>query len=117
MARIELHASGTPLQATDFTTFGWGAGNIVSNVFANDSYGTFRVTAGTTPTENPYIVLTFKDGTWGSPPFSWAKLIVPLGGVMNPVKESATATQLTITFVAIPDPLTDYDFKFFCIGS
>lgn len=117
MPRVELHASGTPLIPNDFTHLGWGSGAVLSSVVANDSYGTFRMTSGATPGANPSITLTYRDGTWVNPPFCFAKLIGPLGSVMNPVKESSTPTQLTIIFVTTPDPYTDYDFKFFCIGS
>lgn len=128
--RMQLDATGTlllrRLRASNATTHitgdyalsaGWGTSPSVSSVAANDHGGRVTITSGTgTPSTNPTVALTFKDGTWTNPP-SCAGL---RGDINSPTASwaltSITATVATWTFQGTPAVSTAYILDFICIG-
>lgn len=112
-----LFTSGTAHVAGDWAPTGWGSGASVSAVSGDDSHGTVTVTSGTSPSANPTVVLTFKDGTWTNAPFAFAELVSPTDSLMTPVRVSATtATTMTLTFYGTPAASTAYQMRFFVFG-
>jgi hypothetical protein len=112
-----LHSTGTALVVGDFSaSAGWGTGASVSAVSGDDAHGTVTVTSGTTPSVDPTVTLTFKDGTWTDAPSCFAKLILPEDSLMTPVLESTTATTMVLKFKGTPLASTAYQLKFFNYG-
>jgi hypothetical protein len=116
-----LTVKGTALVDTDFadpTTTGWGAGATIGTVTGTDGHGTVKITSGAAPSASPTVVLTFKDGTWGTAPFSFVKLEDSSAAAPALwVGSATTATTMTITYNTTPLPVTSYEFKFLVIGN
>jgi hypothetical protein len=70
------YSTGTALVAGDFALpAGWGAGAAVSVLGGCDGDFRIKVTAGTGPTADPYIDMTFKDLTWTSTPIFEVRMV------------------------------------------
>jgi len=95
--------NGTALVAGDFAlSAGWGNTAAVSAVIGTDQAWEITVTCGGTGiAANPTIALTYKDGTWTSSPITITKQVDGTG-VFADIKESATATVLTLTWKGTP---------------
>ncbi len=112
---------GTALATTDWAlTSGWGANATISAVTGNDVRGTVTVTTSAldTPTVNPIITLTFKDGTWTSTPFAIADMNSAGTGPMGAASCNPSATTLAILFVGTPSALLSrtYIFNYWVVG-
>lgn len=101
------------LVAGDFAlSAGWGSGASVSAITGADRAARFTVTAGTSPSANPTISFTYKNGSWGarSPQVMSAR-----GGGSQPtvpLTHSTTATVLTLTFQGTPVAAETYIINF-----
>lgn len=114
-------SGGTSVATTDWAlTSGWGAGASISAVTGNDTRGTVTVTTSVldTPTLNPVITLTFKDGTWTNTPFPMVCMNDESSGTMGAASCSATVTALKVTYDGTPTALTaaTYVFNYHVIG-
>lgn len=113
---------GTAEATTDWAaSAGWGASATVSAVSGNDSRGTVTVTtnAADTPTANPTVTLTFKDGTWTTAPFAVSCMVSSSTGPINvPVTITTTATTLVIQYNGTPTATSalTYIFAYQVIG-
>ncbi len=119
-ARV-FRSGGTAIATTDVALgAGWGANAVVSVVTGNDSRGTITVTTSVldTPTANPTLTLTFKDGTWTTVPFALANLDQTSTGLTGPAESHCTATTLVIELVLTPTALTSntYIINFMVVG-
>ncbi|HXO04863.1 MAG TPA: hypothetical protein VN884_04440 [Candidatus Sulfotelmatobacter sp.] len=63
-----IHTNGIPISNANVTFSGWGSGASIAFVGGTDLAGIIDITAGTTPSANPTITLTFVGGTFGSNP-------------------------------------------------
>lgn len=64
VASVRFQTFGTPLSSGDFSFSGWGSGATLSGITGDDSGFTITMTAGTSPTINPTVTLTYHDGPW-----------------------------------------------------
>lgn len=97
---------GTAITTGDVGTFTatWGASATCSAVSGNDSRGTITITtnAADTPSANPVLTLTFKDGTWTTAPFATACMVSSSTGPLAAVSITTTATTLVIKYIGTP---------------
>lgn len=114
-SRLALRG-GTATTTGDWAaSAGWGASATVSAVTGNDSRGTVTVTTNAldTPTANPTITLTFKDGTFTSAPFALVNMDDTSTGLITAtVSCHTTATTLVIQFDGTPTALSALTYKF-----
>ena len=106
---------GTATAAIDWAlTSGWGANAIISAVSGNDVRGTVTVTTSVldTPTLNPVITLTFKDGTWTNAPFAVSNINANGTGPMGASSCKTTATTLVLTYDGTPTALSALTYIF-----
>lgn len=120
LSRLAL-PGGTAVATTDVAlSAGWGTNATVSAVTGNDSRGTITVTTSAldTPTANPTLTLTFKDGTWTSAPFAVSNMSDQGTGTLATASCHATATTLVIAYVGTPTALVSrtYVFNYIVIG-
>lgn len=94
---------------------GWGTGAAVSAAVGTDQNLQFTVTAGTTPSANPTLVITFKDGAWTNAPLAIA---VQNGGTGNfaVVQASTNTTTNTLTWRGTPVNASTYVITVFLWG-
>jgi hypothetical protein len=116
-----LRLAGTAPIAGDFAlSAGWGTTASVGTIVGNDSHATFVVTStGTGQGANPTITLTFKNGTWTTAPFGYAKLFAcsTAADLLVAVTETTTATTMVITFNGTPVATRTYSFKTLVVGT
>ncbi len=120
-ARRFAVTGGTATATTDWAlTSGWGAGATISAVTGNDVRGTVTVTTDVldTPTLNPVITLTFKNGTWTTAPFAISNINNNGTGPMGAASSKTTATTLVLTFIGTPTALSSltYIFNYWVLG-
>ena len=83
---------GTALASADFSfSAGWGTGATIGSIRGTDSAFTFTMTAGTSPTTDPTVTLTFHDGAWAHAPICSAGRL-RTGSVELPWSVSTTTT-------------------------
>lgn len=113
---------GTNIATTDVAiSAGWGASATVSAVTGKDQRGTITVTtnAADTPTANPTITLTFKNGTWTAAPFATVCMDHNSTGPSNvPATCVASATTLVISYRGTPTATSalTYIFNYVILG-
>lgn len=112
---------GTATATTDWAkSAGWGANSTISAVTGNDTRGTVTVTTSNldTPTANPTVTLTFKNGTFTSTPFSVTNMNDTSTGLLGTADSSTTATTLRITYNGTPTAVLagTYIFNYYVIG-
>jgi hypothetical protein len=88
---------GTALSSGDFAFSGWGAGAAISGITGTDTEFTFTMTAGTSPSMDPTVTLTYHDGAWVTITSTLAQMTGGLG-VVSDIPSSSTITQLTLTY-------------------
>ncbi len=110
---------GSPLLLADFTnpsTTGWGTGATISNITGSDTAFSFTVTAGTFPSIDPQVKLTFHDGPWLS-----ILTVTPdwVGGTGSASDFSYTTdlASLTLTFLALPTATKSYNINVVVTGN
>lgn len=106
---------GTPLVAGDFLLTGWGTGATISSIRGTDTCFVIIVTAGTTPTISPTIVLTYHDGAWPFAPLSMAQMISG-SGMVSDINTATSTTQLTMTYDGLPVATKTYAIYALSIG-
>lgn len=119
--KSRLFFGGTAIATTDVALSGaWGASATVTAVTGTDNRGTITVTtnAADTPTANPLITLTFKDGTWTTVPFVMANMRGTGTGPLAAVACASTATMLTMRYIGTPTALSalTYILNFMVVG-
>jgi len=116
MGRFNI-SQGTVLVSGDFALSGWGTGATVAvNNNAEDALGEITVTAGTSPSANPTVVLTFHNGAFplnGQCVESRGEGAAPSTGFWT---STQTTTQSTWTFQGTPIASTGYILKWICGG-
>ena len=112
-SRLAL-TGGTAIATSDWALSGWGAHAPVSAVSGNDSRGTVTVTTSAldTPSANPTITLTFKDGTWSAAPYAVSGMNDGSTGSVAATGCSTTATTLRITYAGTPLAVTAKTYIF-----
>ena len=116
-----LFMGGTAIATTDWAlSAGWGASAAVTAVTGNDNRGTVTVTtnAADTPTANPTLTLTFKDGTWTTVPIAVACMRNGSTGPMAIVSCSPVAATLVIRYNGTPTATSalTYLFNYIVVG-
>ena len=98
----EIADQGTALVAGDFALSGaWGSGASISAVTGTDSAFAVQVTVGTSPSANPILTLTYKDGAWAFLPVP--TIIEAAGNPTRPgVSAALSTTQLSIQLEGTP---------------
>jgi len=113
-------STGTVLIPGDFVLTGWGSGaSVAVNNNASDAAGDTTITAGSGPSANPTVQLTFHDGTWGNTPMCQpvrADLTSPLPASAPWVRTNVSATTVTYTFTGTPVNGNAYGLTWICIG-
>lgn len=106
---------GTALVSGNFAlSAAWGSTASVSVTRGDDNGFVIVVTCnGTGITSNPTITLVYQDGTWTTAPVTQTKMSDASNSadLSLPVKESTTATTLTITLVGTPTSGRTYTFS------
>jgi hypothetical protein len=109
------YMAGTALIAGNFSLgAGWGSTASVAVTRGDDNGFVIVVTCGGSGiAANPTIALLYQDGTWTDPPIVLAKLSDASNSadLLLPVKESTTATALTIALVGTPTSGRTYTFS------
>lgn len=108
-------AQGTSLVAGNFTATGWGSGAAISAVHGSDMAHRLTITAGTGPSANPTIALTFIDGPWSFTPIIYAAMVNGSGQVSD-FTIAPTAAGYTLTYDGFPVPTETYTLNVICIG-
>lgn len=110
-------SQGTALVAGDFAlSAGWGSGAAVSAVTGTDQGFDLTVTAGTSPTANPTVTLTFKDGTWTNTPILLIQQRGGTGAQPTAINYTPSATAPVITWMGTPVNTNTYIFSVLVIG-
>jgi len=96
---------------------GWGTGSIISSVSGFDQAFQVKVSTGTGPSSTgATILLTYADGSWGTPPQPICKMEGGTGALAN-TTETSTATALTLTYLATPVSGKNYTFQCTLLGN
>lgn len=118
-SRLAL-SGGTSVTTGDWALSGWGANATVSAVTGNDSRGTVTVATSAldTPSLNPTVTLTFKNGTWTAVPFAVTCMNNDTTGPFASASCKTTATTLILEYDGTPTALTaaNYVFNFIVVG-
>lgn len=113
-------SGGTAVATGDWAASGWGASATISAVTGTDHRGTVTVTtnAADTPTANPTLTLTFKDGTWTTAPFAVTSMDDQGSGPLAAAANHQTATTLVITYIGTPTATSakTYTFNYWVIA-
>jgi hypothetical protein len=109
-------ASGTTLTSGDFSLIAggggsWGGGSSVGSISGTDSGFTATVTTAGSPTANPILTLTFKNGGW--PPASFANCGAWVTGTTL-VSDIANTTTTTLAMQFIGTPVTSTSYIITC---
>jgi hypothetical protein len=116
--RLSGHLA-TALVSGDFGNSGWGTSPTFAVTRGTDMAAQVTMTCGTTPSANPTITLTFKDGTWSTIPVVVAcradSAVAPTTAYWAVTAVSATA--VTFTFVGTPTAGNVYGLAFHCLGT
>lgn len=107
---------GTTLTSPDFTLTGWGTGATVTAIKGTDTAWTATVTAGTTPTINPTLKLTFHDGPWLTVT-SISPQMVGGTGSFTDVSLANTLNDETLTYLDLPVATKTYIFNVITMGN
>jgi hypothetical protein len=108
-------AGGTSLVSGDFVLTGWGTGATITAIHGSDMAHRFTITAGTTPSISPTIVLTFHDGAWVLAPVIHAEMTDGTGQVSD-LRVARTTTTYTLTYEGLPTATQTYIIDVICIG-
>lgn len=110
-------SNGSALVVGDLSSSGWGTSpTLAVNNNSTDTAFSLSVTAGTTPSANPTLTLTFHDGTFTASPQCFGvreDLALPIGTFG---RSGITATTVTFTLVGTPVAASTYTVEGFCIG-
>jgi hypothetical protein len=119
ISRLSLKG-GTALVAGDIGLTGWGANASIVGLTGNDSRGRInvRVNVLDTPSANPSIRITFKDGTWSIAPFAVVNMGSNSTGPIQNVTCETQTTLMDIVYVGTPTATTqlEYIFNFIVLG-
>ena len=106
---------GSPLVLGDFAFSGWGTGATLTAIVGTDTMFQLLVTAGTTPSSNPTITLTFHDGAWLLAPLSLPKMTNGTGQFSD-IEYTTTTTQLLLTYLGLPVATKTYQITALQVG-
>jgi hypothetical protein len=109
-------AGSTPLTAANFQFTGWGTGATISSVTGTDTAFSITMTAGTTPTINPTVTLTFIDGPWTNI-YSVNAQTDNGSGNQTYIQEDHTLTSVTLTYLNLPQATKTYRITATVIGT
>lgn len=92
---------GTALTSTDFSLSGWGSGATIGSITGTDTDFQYTITAGTAPSSEPTVILTYHDGPWISitSASSW---MTNGSGVIQDISSSSTINAMNMTYTGIP---------------
>jgi hypothetical protein len=111
-----LTTLGTPLSSSDFILSGWGAGATISLITGTDTAVRFVVTAGSAPSVQPTVTLTYHDGSWLLPPMVISQMSGGTGAVSD-ITSSASPTGVTVTYQGLPLNGQNYIIDILTIGT
>lgn len=114
LSRISPAAS--PLVVGDFQLSGWGDGATLVVNSGTDTGFSITVTAGTTPTPAPYIILTWHDGPWASVPTSIALCTNVTNGTTTDIQTVPDTSTLELDFTDTPQEGATYTIGVVNIG-
>jgi hypothetical protein len=111
-----LAGGGTAHVSGDYAASGWGTAPTVTPS-ARDTGGRVTIVAGTGPSANPSITLTFKDGTYTTAP----AVVVSRGDAASPstgtwILNAVTATTMVAQFIGTPVAASSYVLDFLVVG-
>jgi len=109
-------AGSTPLVAGDFSFNGWGTGATISSIVGTDTAFSFTMTAGTTPTINPTVTLTFHDGPWTNI-YSVNAQTDNGSGNQTYIQEDHTLSSVTLTYLNLPQATKTYKITATVVGT
>jgi len=113
-SKFLISNQGTAQTSGNVAITGWGTSAAVSAVGGFDNTERFTITAGTTPSLNPTIVVTFPD-TWPVTPICSIQQIGGTGVVADLTTGTETTTSTgTLTWLATPTNASTYIFKLSC---
>lgn len=113
-AKFLIANQGTGQTSGNIAITNWGSGAAVSAVGGFDNYEWFTITAGTTPSYGPTIVVTFPD-TFPVTPKCSMQQIGGTGVLSDVTSGTETATSSgTMTWLATPTNTQTYLFKLSC---
>ncbi len=116
------NSNGNNLIPGDFGTIssgGWGAGSSIGSLKGSDGAWTGVVTAGTSPSANPTLTLTFHDGPWSAAPVCSTKINATSDSPSQltvAVTDSPTTTTDVLEFWGTPNASDTYTFASTCTG-
>lgn len=105
--------TGPQLATSDVALAGWGTGASVT-VSGTDQRGKVVVTAGTSPSANPTVTVTWKT-QWPSVPVVLVEQSGGSGTVLQP-RYTVSTTQLVITYPGTPTASQTYEFQWIALG-
>lgn len=113
-SKFTISNQGTAQTSGNIAITNWGSGAAVSAVAGYDNIERFTITAGTTPSANPTIVVTFPD-TWPVTPICSIAQIGGSGVIADLTTGTETTTSTgTLTWLAVPTNTSTYIFKLTC---
>jgi hypothetical protein len=118
LERINV-SNGTALTSSNFGTLSsqWGSGAAFTSVTGTDQAFQFVVTTGTSTSGGGTLTITFENGSWGNAPICIEKNEAVGGaGSLITLKNTTTATTITITDTTAPTASTAYTINVFCFG-
>lgn len=114
---LRLQTIGDPLVSGDFAFSGWGTGATISLISGSDSSFTFTMTAGTSPSIDPSVTLTFHDGPWTAIN-SVTSVMTGGSGSFADIQNTGTinVTALTMNYMDLPVATKTYTVSVVVIG-
>ena len=114
---LRLQVIGDSLVAGDFAFSGWGTGATISLISGSDSSFTFTMTAGTSPSIDPSVTLTFHDGPWTAINSVSSVMIGGSGSFADIQNTGPTnVTALTMNYMDLPVATKTYTISVVIVG-
>lgn len=107
-------APGTPLSTGNFSFSGWGTGGSLAVNSGTQTGFSITLTAGSNPTSQPTITLTFNTG-YTNPPIAIAS-VIGRNGMFADILASNTTSQSVLTYGGVPQSGKTYILNVFILG-
>lgn len=103
-------SGATALSSGNFSINGWGSGATITNIHGSDAAHYFTITAGTAPSINPTVQLTYADGAWAFAPVTDIAMIGGTGSYTD-IAVSGTTLAYSLTYSGLPISGSTYIFR------
>lgn len=103
-------AGATALVSGNFALSGWGSGATITAIHGSDAAHSFTITAGSSPSVSPTVILTYADGAWAFAPIVDVAMVSGTG-IFTDIKVTGVTTAYTLTYSGLPISGSTYIFR------